>query len=56
MTFAARLAALIWLASLLPATARTVLAEIMAVVGFWAAAAVVVLTMLPPFARVRDRR
>jgi hypothetical protein len=44
------------LAALLPATARAMLAEIIAVVGFWAAAAVIVFTMLPPFARVRDRR
>jgi hypothetical protein len=56
MTFAARLAALTLLAALLPGTARAVLAEITAVVGFWAAAAVVVFTMLLPFARVRDRR
>jgi hypothetical protein len=41
------------LAAMLPATAQAVLAEIIAVVGFWAAAAVVVFTTLPPFARVR---
>jgi hypothetical protein len=40
------------LAALLPATARAVLAEIIVVIGFWAAADVVVFTMLPPFAQV----